>query len=178
MTGLWVFAVFVLLAAIGVYLSWTAGRIDRLHYRVEGARAALDAALYRRSAIALEVATSGMLDPATSLLIADAARRARAAPPEEREVAESDFTKALAAVFGEFDDVREIASQPEARELLDELGAVSRRVEMARRFHNDTVASTRALRNRRRVRWFRLAGNAPVPATIEMDDAPPKGLAL
>lgn len=172
----WVVVAIAVLAAVGVYLSWTAGRIDRLHYRIAGARAALDAQLYRRTAIALEIATSGMLDPATALLIADAARRARDAAPEDREVAESDFTKALLAVFDEPADVRAFSEPPDARELLDELGAVTRRVEMARRFHNDTVASTRALRSRRRVRWFRLAGHAAIPETFEMVDTPPKGL--
>lgn len=172
----WVILAVVVVAAIGVYLSWTAGRIDRLHYRIEGARAALDAQLYRRAAIALEIATSGLLDPATALLIADAARRARDAAPEDREVAESDFTKALLAVFDDPDDVRALRETPGAAELLDELAAVTRRVEMARRFHNDTVASARELRSRRRVRWFRLAGHAAVPETFEMVDTPPRGL--
>ena len=57
---------------IGVYVSWRAGRIDRLHARVEMARAALDVTLLRRSSVALELATSGLLDPATSLLLAAA----------------------------------------------------------------------------------------------------------
>ena len=57
---------------IGVYVSWRAGRIDRLHARVDTARAALDAALVRRSSVALELAASGLLDPATSLLLAGA----------------------------------------------------------------------------------------------------------
>lgn len=173
---MWVVLSIAVLAVIGVYLSWTAGRIDRLHYRIEGARAALDAQLYRRAGIALEVATAGMLDPATALLVADAARRARDAEPAGREVAESDFTKALLAVFDEPTDVHAIGETQDARELLDELGAVTRRVEMARRFHNDTVAFTRALRGRRRVRWFRLAGYAAIPETFEMVDSPPKGL--
>lgn len=173
---MWIVLTVALLAAVGVYLSWTAGRVDRLHYRIEGARAALDAQLYRRAAVALEIATASMLDPATSLLIADAARRARDAAPAEREVAESDFTKALDAVFDDAEHARELSEEPGARELLDELGAVCRRVEMARRFHNDTVAFTRALRSRRRVRWFRLAGYAAIPETFEMVDTPPKGL--
>src|SRR5262249_16724777 len=64
-------AVIVICAAIlaGAYVSWRAGRVDRLHARVETARAALDAALVRRSAVALELAACGLLDPATSLLV-------------------------------------------------------------------------------------------------------------
>ena len=63
---------------IGVYVSWRAGRIDRLHARVETARAALDVTLLRRSSVALELATSGLLDPATSLLLAAAVHGTRA----------------------------------------------------------------------------------------------------
>ncbi len=70
---------------IGVYVSWRAGRIDRLHARVEMARAALDVTLLRRSSVALELATSGLLDPATSLLLAAAVHGTRpggaASPP-------------------------------------------------------------------------------------------------
>ena len=58
---------------IGVYVSWRAGRLDRLHTRVETARASLEAALLRRSAVALELAACGLLDPATSLLLAGGA---------------------------------------------------------------------------------------------------------
>ncbi|MSY17131.1 MAG: hypothetical protein F2675_04395, partial [Actinobacteria bacterium] len=48
----------------------TAGRIDRLHQRIETSSLALDVHLLRRSSIALELATAGVLDPASSLLIA------------------------------------------------------------------------------------------------------------
>ena len=61
----------------GMYVSWRAGRIDRLHARVEMARAALDVTLLRRSSVALELAASGLLDPATSLLLAGAVHGTR-----------------------------------------------------------------------------------------------------
>ena len=64
----------------GVYVSWRAGRIDRLHARVEMARTALDVTLLRRSSVALELATSGLLDPATSLLLAAAVHGTRSTP--------------------------------------------------------------------------------------------------
>ncbi len=75
--------VLVVAAALfmGVYVSWRAGRIDRLHARVEMARAALDVALLRRSSVAMELATSGLLDPATSLLLAGAVHATRQAEP-------------------------------------------------------------------------------------------------
>jgi hypothetical protein len=71
--------VVVVVAMVGVYVSWRAGRLDRLHARLEAARAALDVALVRRSSVALEFASSGLLDPATSLLLASVAHDARSA---------------------------------------------------------------------------------------------------
>jgi hypothetical protein len=66
---------------VGVYVSWRAGRIDRLHARVDMARVALDVTLLRRSSVALELATSGLLDPATGLLLAAAVDAIRTAEP-------------------------------------------------------------------------------------------------
>jgi hypothetical protein len=66
------FVVIVLLVAAW-YLSYSAARLDRLHAKVEGAMSALDAQLIRRAEAALELANSGVLDPASALLIADAA---------------------------------------------------------------------------------------------------------
>jgi hypothetical protein len=66
---------------VGVYVSWRAGRIDRLHARVDIARVALDVTLLRRSSVAQELATSGLLDPATSLLLAGAVHGTRSAIP-------------------------------------------------------------------------------------------------
>ena len=40
-----VILIIVLAVLVGVYVSWRAGRLDRLHARVDTARAALDAAL-------------------------------------------------------------------------------------------------------------------------------------
>ncbi len=62
---------------LGVYVSWRAGRLDRMHTRLQAARAALDVTLVRRSSVALELASSGFLDPATSLLLTSAAHEAR-----------------------------------------------------------------------------------------------------
>ncbi len=68
--------ILVVLVAIGLYLSWTAGRLDRLHARIDAARAALDAQLLRRASITQELATSGVLDPAASIVLYEAAHAA------------------------------------------------------------------------------------------------------
>ena len=60
------FVVIVLLVAAW-YLSYSAARLDRLHAKVEGAMSALDAQLIRRAEAALELANSGVLDPASAL---------------------------------------------------------------------------------------------------------------
>jgi hypothetical protein len=171
---LW-FVLALLLA--GVYLSWTAGRLDRLHARVDGARAALDAQLVRRSAVSMELATSGLLDPASALLIADAAHAARQVEGEDRPPAESDLSRALRAALDQPEQFDELTGSAEGRQMIEELEAAGRRVVMARRFHNDAVRAARALRTKRHVRYLRLAGHAPPPTTFECDDAPPECLA-
>ena len=173
----WLVAVPVLLAGIGVYLSWTAGRVDRMHGRVDTARATLDAQLQRRSGIAIELAAAGVLDPASAVLVADSAHRARAAPEAGQELAESDLSQALVAAFADPEDVAELRGDASDGNLVDELAAASKRVQLARRFHNDAVRAARALRSHRLVRWLKLAGRAPMPQAMDFDDTAPPGLA-
>ncbi|WP_242001742.1 hypothetical protein [Kribbella steppae] len=146
------------LLLLGAYASWTAGRLDRLHHRVESARASLEMELARRAALVAELAGAGILDPASSLLLLDAAHRARTASVDEREQRESALTRAINA------------TSTEVEPWAGELSLAMRRVQLARRFHNDIVVSTRDLRRRRLVSWLRLAGHAPMPGTIELED--------
>ncbi|MTE18209.1 hypothetical protein F0L17_03490 [Streptomyces sp. TRM43335] len=173
-TIVWIAAALLLVA---VYLSWTAGRLDRLHARIDAARAALDAQLLRRASVAQEVATSGVLDPAASIVLYQAAHDARQAEEDQREVAESELSQALRAVFADAAQLEAVRAAPGGEATAEELGAAVRRVPMARRFHNDAVRAARALRRHRKVRWFRLAGHAPFPLAFEMDDEPPAMLA-
>lgn len=167
----------LVLVVVGFYLSWTAGRIDRMHGRVEAARAALDAQLVRRSSVALELATADVLDPAAAVLIAETAHAAREAGPAARDQAESDLSGVLRAALDQPRQCEDLARTARGRLLLDELETASRRVVMARRFHNDAVRATRAVRRKRHVRYLRLAGHAAMPSTFEFDDAPPACLA-
>jgi len=164
------------LVLIWIYLWRTANRLDRLHTKAEATREALDAQLVRRSAVSLELAASGQLDPATSLLIADAAHAAREAPESEREQSESNLSRALRAALDEPGQFAELEAVPIGAELLAEVGAASRRVVMARRFHNSGVDLARRVRRKRVVRWLHLAGHAPLPETFEIDDAEPECL--
>jgi hypothetical protein len=177
---------------VGVYVSWRAGRIDRLHARVDIARAALEATLLRRSSVSLELATSGLLDPATSLLLAAAVNGTRAAEPapaatggqgggavppgqqdgaRPRDLAESDLTRALRAAFSQPDFRSSMTGKEGADELLAEVEEATHQVFLARKFYNDVVALTREARRRPLARLLRLSGKAPMPEFFEMDDS-------
>jgi hypothetical protein len=160
----------VAVAIVGVYVSWRAGRLDRLHARLEAARASLDAALVRRSSVALELASSGLLDPATSLLLAGAAHEARSAP-SGGELPQSDLTRALRAVFGQPGFRASVTARDGAEELLTELEGAAHQVFLARKFYNDAVAAVQAARHRPLVRLLRLAGRAELPDFFEIEDS-------
>jgi head-tail adaptor len=156
---------------IGVYVSWRAGRIDRLHARVDMAQAALDATLLRRSSVALELATSGLLDPATSLLLASAVHGTKDITSRPRDLAESDLTRALRAAFSQPDFRASINGKEGADELLAEVEAAAHQVFLARKFYNDVAAATRLARSRPLARVLRLSGRAKAPEFFEMDDS-------
>ena len=170
---MWTYIVLVVLAVVlwAVYVAWRAGRLDRLHNRVEAARTALDLAMVRRSSVAYELASSGLLDPATSLLLADAVSRAKEADAVDRDLAESDLTRALRAAFSQPGFRAELDGKDGAPELLGEVEAASHQVFIARKFYNDVAARTIDARRRPLARVFRLSGNAPQPEFFEMDDA-------
>ena len=87
--------------------------------------------------------------------LADAAERA---PRSAREAAENELSAALAMV--------DPASLPVA--LVAELADAEARVLLARRFHNDAVRDTLALRERPAVRMLRLGGTAALPSYFEI----------
>ena len=163
----WTIVVLVVLAVVlwGFYVSWRASRLDRMHNRVESARTALDLALVRRAAAASELASSGLLDPATSLLLADAVRRVRDCDQAERDLAESDLTRALRATLGSHG-----AASHGAEELAAEVADAAQRVFMARKFYNDLAGRTIDARRRPLVRVLRLYGSALQPGFFDMDD--------
>jgi hypothetical protein len=165
-----IFLIAAIVALLVVYVSWRAGRLDRLHARVEAARAALDAALLRRNCVAVELASSGLLDPATSVLLAGAAHDARAGS-RPRELAESDLSRALRAAFSQPDFRATLSGAEGAQELLAELETAAHQVFLARKFYNDAVAATNSARRRLLARVLRLAGRAPAPEFFDIDDS-------
>ena len=112
----WVFAVLFLLVIIAWYLTYTAARLDRLHVRLTGTLAALDAQLVRRAEASLELANSGLLDGATSLILATAAAESLENPGEHGEIrALFQGTLALLHPVQSLDELRAIEAQRDPR---------------------------------------------------------------
>lgn len=180
----WILVVALTLVLLASGLIQVAHRLDRLNLRVLAAAESLRAARAGRSAAALELATSGGLDPAASLLLADAAHRAREAlddpvrtAPDPNAVeelvdraerAETDLTEAIRAVAEQ--DPVEGADPADAFADLDRAGLM---LSIARRLYNDAAAQCTQLHAARTVRWFRLAGRSGPPPTLDFDDAVP-----
>jgi hypothetical protein len=175
----WLVVILLVVGFVGWRLSALAGRIDRLHHRIDLAHGSLDAQLLRRARAAEAVATSGLVDPASAILLAQAAshsRNADPADPVERGIIESDMSRDLREVFADPEAVAQLCQVPDGAELVGDLAAACNGVAMSRRFLNDGVQAARLLRSGRLVRFFRLAGHAPMPQTIEMDDEIPPAL--
>ncbi|BBY77761.1 exopolyphosphatase [Mycolicibacterium parafortuitum] len=159
----WVVAVViaVAVAAVLLVLGWayqTATRLDRLHVRYDLSWQALDGALARRAVVARAVAVEaygGGPEGKRLAALADAAERAPRAP---REAAENELSAALARVN----------PSSLAPALVAELADAEARVLLARRFHNDAVRDTLALRERPLVRVLRLGGTAALPTYFEI----------
>lgn len=177
----WVLIALALLVIFSWYLSTTAGRLDRLHRRVDAARMSLDGALLRRCSVVSELASTMQPDPGEAILLADAAHDARLASDADdvtRGLAESGLTRLLGVAFEDPEAVEETALALGSGELTDELASATRRVEMSRRFLNDAVRACVAVREQRIVRWFGLAGHTPWPEPFEMNDTPPVGFGV
>lgn len=191
----------LLLAAVWVF----ANRLDRLHRKVASSRATLENQLVRRASAAAELASSGLLDPVSSVLVGEAAwgslaagGRGRAelvaalpdldrllagAGPEDREtdavdrdLAESELSRTVREALADEGEVAALRADPAGRELVGILAAAWYRVQLARRFHNEAVAQTQRVRRKTLVRALRLHGHAPLPRTVEIDDEWPEPL--
>jgi hypothetical protein len=174
----WVTLAVVLLVLLAWFLSYSAARLDRLHARIEATSAALDAQLVRRAEATLELANTGYFDVATGLILAAAAAESLATTESDpdREAVESDLTDALHVALGPavVADLR--GQEGPGSDALVRVREAGMRVQLARRFHNDAVTDVLRVRRKPSVRWFRLAGHAERPATIEFDDELPAGL--
>lgn len=158
-------AVALVLLSFLWYISFLATRLDRLHHRVETSWANLDGLLQRRAAIALEIAHSEFADPASSLLLTSAAYQAREASIQDRSVAETALSGALALLVIDGQSHANAAEQA----LLVELSALTAKIRIAIVIHTDAVSSTQMVRKKIAIRGLRLAGTAPLPVTYEFE---------
>ncbi|WP_188828243.1 NUDIX hydrolase [Nocardia camponoti] len=147
----------LLVLALGIWAASTANRLDRLHVRSDQSWQALDAALARRAVVARAIAMSVAADTTALASLADRAERADRG---ERETVENQLSAALSTV-----DIGDLRPQ-----LVAELADAEARVLIARRFHNDAVRDTLALRTRRPVRLLHLGGTAPLPHYFEITE--------
>ena len=153
------------LVLVAVYVSWTAGRLDRLHARVDAAWAALDAALVRRAAAARAVLLHLPPQAPQTRALERATAVALEAGPVGREVVENELTAALRSALP-------LLPGPGRDEVLAELSAAGNRVGLARAVHNGAVADTRVLRVRRLPRALHLAGHRAMPQHFDVDESP------
>jgi 8-oxo-dGTP pyrophosphatase MutT (NUDIX family) len=148
----------VLVLAVAAWAYQTATRLNRLHVRYDLSWQALDAALARRAVVARAVAADGYGSGERCRRLTALADSAERAPRPAREAAENELSAELAMV-----DTAVLGPA-----LIAELADAEARVLLARRFHNDAVRDTLALRERRPVRWLRLGGTAPLPTYFEI----------
>jgi hypothetical protein len=158
----------VILAAVAVtvlllaWVAWTSTRVDRLSDRTSLARQSLDVQLVRRAAAlqALASHSAAALGPdREARLLALAAASLDAEDDSTREATENDLSRALRDIPGTVEP-----------DLLADLSEAARRVALARRFYNDAVRDTRALRRHRFPRVLRLHAGRPLPRYFDIDD--------
>ena len=162
--------------------------LDRVHKNVMKSRVALERALADRAQAALRVARSGVLDVASSIVLADLATEAieaaaypivddgldaididdegraltgRAGEAPDRLSLESELSRALRHSVDQLD-----SAPPE----LEGLERARIAVQMTRRFHNNHVAQARRVRRHAFVRLLHLHGRAPEPPMVNLDD--------
>ena len=158
-TTVLVIGLIVSMVLIVVVLAYqTAHRLDRLHVRTDLSYQALESALARRAVVVRAVAATLPAEQGRALRVV--ADRAENADRDDREVRENQLSSAIGAV--------DVETLP--RSLVAEIADADTRVTMARRFHNDAVRDTRALRGRRFVRWLHLGGTAPMPRYFDIVD--------
>lgn len=171
-TAGWLALIAFLAVICAVWIVFTASRLDRLHARLDAAQSALDAQLVRRVAALRHASEIGpavpVLTAAERQRIEDITQVALTAAGDDRPAAENEVSHAVTDLA-----VRGVPLSPAQR---DELHESAVRVTIARRFYNDAVRDTRALRARRMPRLLHLAGRRELPRFFDIDDTVPQEL--
>lgn len=171
--------IIAIIAFVVWFLSHQAGRLDRLHHRIEVTELALHGQLVRRGGIVAELAAVPGIDPALSVLWGQAAHEAlilqEVSSPQRTQV-EDELTNILVMTLDVVEEVNEIRCNQHASLLLDELLQVSERIKMSQQFHTDAVRDCLEIREQLIVRFFRLAGRANAPVPVDLDVHIPSAL--
>lgn len=172
----WLVVAVVVAILLSMWVTFTLTRLDRLHARVDAARAALDAQLVRRAAALLHVAEApetplGDADRSEYQQIALAGTTTDGTDPDpaagvvrHREPVENAIGRAV---------TRLVVGTELSPDATAELREAAVRVQVARRFYNDAVRDTRTLRARRMPRLLHLAGRVQLPEFFDIDDTEP-----
>jgi hypothetical protein len=165
-SGVWLPLLGGLVLLLAAWTGWTLVRLTRLETRVARAWTALDTQLQRRAGLAEELARNypGALGEERAARLAAAAAEARAPRAGDRELAEN----ALGNELRELPD--RLTGVPAA--LQADLTGTATRVGLARRFFNDAVRDTRALRRSRLTRLLRVHASRPLPRFFDIDSRP------
>ncbi len=175
-TSYWIVLVLVLFI-YAIYLSNVAGRLDRLHLKVENARQALDRQLALRTSICKEIIKLSVLD---QNLVSELENALKDSIQEESLEIHTQQeweieTRVSIALSNIFDDEK-ITKIINDKKLLTEIAAAIRRVSYALTFYNDAAKSAIKVRKRWTVRFFRLFGRAAMPEIISFQVQIPRGI--
>jgi hypothetical protein len=163
-SGAWLLLLGGLVLLLLAWTVWTLVRLSRLEDRVARAWTALDTQLQRRAGLAEELARDypAALGEDRAQYLAAFAADARNPGDGDRELAENLLGRELRELM------RALMGIPPA--LRTDLTGTGTRVALARRFYNDAVRDTCALRTRRLPRLMRLHGSRPLPRYFDIDD--------
>lgn len=184
----WLLIIGVVALAVGILSTLRARRIDALNRNVVKSRRSLEHALTARAQYAHDFAGSGALDIAGAILLTDSSDvclRAGMDPiapdgldtmekvtygegstPDRRDL-ESNLSRTLRLTVDQTDAADYTEFQRRCAERLDKARLD---VVLSRSFHNIHVGQVRRVRGTLLARLFRLAGTAPMPETVDMDD--------
>lgn len=156
------------------HLSHQAGRLDRLHHRIEVAHAALDGHLARRAGVIAELGI--VTNNQTLVQIAHKALTISPTDFDARSIVENQLMMELRQAFSQAERTANLLQDPQVASLVEDLQTDNLRVQLSRRFHAEAVRAALNLRDQRLVRWFRLSGRAPRPTTLDFADSLPATL--